>query len=453
MKKEREKFLKLAEKELANENFESVVEYFEKVIEISEQLGDKSKANQFKEIVYDFKLKLGLQVEEDESEIAEKVQSFLDGLMKSPMMSKQQQQQAIPVSNKSLTEQGENILGKLKSLQEEETILLDDSSQGQIQEPQVGISTPEVQFQVPQNIPTQIPDDNTLQQTPPEPPIAEGMTSQSQGIFQPPSNIPPTPSIPEESQVKFSLPDQTTNTELTPPDQPVFTPSVENISPPTPPPVQSIKQPPSIKQPSVPSPPIPTQGQIESQQSIQMSDKPSDAKIDILKESEDIFKRLKKLQGLISSDSESQIKITPVSSINQSSTPNIGFQEEEPSNQLNIPQQPVETDINTIDHGMPSFPVPPPTVTPPIQPAPEPPKQDFPAPTTVTPPIQPTPEPPQQGFPAPPAETTQQESSEFFSPPPEASSPIQPTPELPQQGFPAPPAETTQTARFSSTTS
>jgi len=324
----------LAEKELANENFEAVVENFEKVIEISDKLGDKEKAQQFRDIVNDFKRKLGMEVDEDEQEIAAKVQGFLEGLMKSPGAAKTAKIQAVPIEDQSIIEDGELILSQFKELQREgDTIFVDENT------PEVPFETTQVPPQIPSppsQVPPQVPSPPSQvppqvpsppSQVPPQvpPPPSQVPPQVPSPPSQVPPQVPPPPSQvppqvpPPPSQVPPQVPSppsQVPPQVPSPPSQvPPQVPSPPSQSPPSPPQVSPTPQFPHPKIPTPPSPSISQELHSSTSAESISSQEDQTGTIDIIKESEEIFKRLKKLQGLVSEESTSEIKISPVEEI------------------------------------------------------------------------------------------------------------------------------------------
>ncbi|MHA1830989.1 MAG: hypothetical protein ACTSWR_05595, partial [Candidatus Helarchaeota archaeon] len=193
-------------------------------------------------------------MEEDEAEVAKKVQGFLEGLMKGPIAIKKQEVAPIPMDDQTIMDQGENILNKLKDLQMEgDTILIDETTQSEIPE-QPQLENPSI----PQSI------------IPPDTSIPEPITQVDQNI---PSNIPPSPHL------------------------------ISDIQPP--PPVNIPKPPKSTLMQDIP--PTPSKNEIdppEIPQNVPISsiEEDSSQKINLVEESAEIFKRLKRLQGLISED-------------------------------------------------------------------------------------------------------------------------------------------------------
>ncbi|MHA1751122.1 MAG: hypothetical protein ACTSYZ_02030, partial [Candidatus Helarchaeota archaeon] len=193
-------------------------------------------------------------MEEDEAEVAKKVQGFLEGLMKGPIAIRKQEVAPIPMDDQTIMDQGENILNKLKDLQMEgDTILIDETTQSEIPE-QPQVENPSI----PQSI------------TPPDTSIPEPITQVDQNI---PSNIPPSPHLISDIQL--------------------------------PPPVNIPKPPKSTLMQDIP--PTPSKNEIdppEIPQNVPISsiEEDSSQKINLVEESAEIFKRLKRLQGLISED-------------------------------------------------------------------------------------------------------------------------------------------------------
>ncbi|MHA1250087.1 MAG: hypothetical protein ACTSRP_08875 [Candidatus Helarchaeota archaeon] len=337
----------MAEKELANENFEAVVENFEKVIEISDKLGDKEKAQQFRDIVNDFKRKLGMEVDEDEQEIAAKVQGFLEGLMKSPGAAKTAKIQAVPIEDQSIIEDGELILSQFKELQREgDTIFVDENT------PEVPFETTQVPPQIPSppsQVPPQVPSPPSQvppqvpsppSQVPPQvppppsqvPPQVPSPPSQvPPQVPPPPSQVPPqVPSPPSQvppqvppppsqvppqvppppSQVPPQVPSppsQVPPQVPSPPSQvPPQVPSPPSQSPPSPPQVSPTPQFPHPKIPTPPSPSISQELHSSTSAESISSQEDQTGTIDIIKESEEIF---------VSEESTSEIKISPVEEI------------------------------------------------------------------------------------------------------------------------------------------
>ncbi|TFF86942.1 MAG: hypothetical protein EU551_00030 [Promethearchaeota archaeon] len=275
-------------------------------------MGEKEKAKQFTIIIDDFKTQLGMEVEEDPEEIERKVDNFLSDLMKGPIESAQEESKIEVEPEKTLMQQGENILGRLKQLEvEEETVFIDED---------------EVSRQIPSDIPESPPETlaETEQTTPEIPDAPESPYPPPENIPTPPQpsyptleNIPNPPPPPPLPQTKDQIPEE--HAPINKP--PSFPPEVpQNIN-------QLGQEPIAESQfdQTNPLPPETIQQPVQSfnqNPSNELTDQPiaqtqETSDVNLLKESEDIFKRLKKLQGMINEDQETQIKITPVKPVSQ----------------------------------------------------------------------------------------------------------------------------------------
>lgn len=275
-------------------------------------MGEKEKAKQFTLIIDDFKTQLGMEVEEDPEEIERKVDNFLSDLMKGPIESAQEESKIEVEPEKTLMQQGENILGRLKQLEvEEETVFIDED---------------EVSRQIPSDIPESPPETlaETEQTTPEIPDAPESPYPPPENIPTPPQpsyptleNIPNPPPPPPLPQTKDQIPEE--HAPINKP--PSFPPEVpQNIN-------QLGQEPIAESQfdQTNPLPPETIQQPVQSfnqNPSNELTDQPiaqtqETSDVNLLKESEDIFKRLKKLQGMINEDQETQIKITPVKPVSQ----------------------------------------------------------------------------------------------------------------------------------------
>ena len=292
MKKERGKYIKKAEKELSEENFENVIENFEKVIEISKKLGDKEKTKQFINIVNDFKKKLGIEVEVDEEQIENEIQGFLSGLMNGPKSLAEVDNNAI-IESKPTIKSSEELKEHFREFENEgETILIDEATQD---------------FEPEQLQETPIDYQDSAQ-------ISNVLDVPTKPNYPVPTNIPPVPQISNEISQAIKLPvDSASNINEFSESNIKIDNTIQEI--PNSPQISTIPIPKPIQSP----PKTPSNSKIQDFQipfpqnpSIQPEQNNESATIDIMKDSEDIFKRLKKLQGIVSEDSESQIKITPV---------------------------------------------------------------------------------------------------------------------------------------------
>ncbi|MBD3229428.1 MAG: hypothetical protein GF329_14685 [Candidatus Lokiarchaeota archaeon] len=270
------------------------------MIDISNQLGESTKAKQFVLIIKDFKRKLGLEVEERPEEVEEKVQDFLSNLMKGPIADKSEETDLEEETEQELVSQDDDILGRLREIEAEaEPIIVDeDESYKQEDTPKIQTETPVGLDNVPRPPKPNVP-------APPEP-------NNIPSVPKPKIPSPPKPKIPSSTQVNNipKPPKMKTTHDLS--NKPISTPPKEVIAPPK----SNVPTESSLGAEKVNIPEQTPQIQKPIKQTFNqpqtVTGQTNESNIDILKESEEIFSRLKKLQGLVSEDSESQIKITPV---------------------------------------------------------------------------------------------------------------------------------------------
>jgi len=129
LKTQRDKLFKDVEKLLKKENFLEVIDAFDQIAEISEKLGELGVADEFKDRANNLRRKLGQEVKSDISVSQEEINGFIKKLLIGPFRDIQAAEiltvSPSPVASggtRSLIEEGEEILARLKKFKGEEGV-------------------------------------------------------------------------------------------------------------------------------------------------------------------------------------------------------------------------------------------------------------------------------------------------------------------------------------------